>query len=162
MALRVVRTEKHEPGSLPGEDIRDPVLECREYRRSHLKKDDEVGLMCIGVQPGEALGEIRIDVQFEAHPDAPDHYNLCMKGQNKLLSESSEWLKKIFDELGGDWDVEIDAVPCPDAKNEPVALEQVSSILNGTAIEIVDGSVGSNGIQLSLSHDSETLHENEA
>ena len=99
-------------GKLPGPDMVNREIEGDNARRG-LK--DKEGHLCVSVQPGNELGELHVSVQFEG---PKGKYDLCMEGQNDLLLKSGEWLKEILSNFDLDWDVTIEAQPCPKASVE--------------------------------------------
>jgi hypothetical protein len=105
-------------GPPPGPDMVEHTIESPVYRRGFKPDDAEI---CIGVQPGDELGQIFINVQLEG---APQQYNACIQKQNDILKDASQWLTEIFGEFGADWEVDITALPCPKATDK-LELEKV-------------------------------------
>jgi hypothetical protein len=54
-----------------------------------------------------------------------------MSGQNDLLIKGSEWLRDLLGNLGADFEVAIDAEPCPKAVT-PLRLTDAVARLEGT------------------------------
>lgn len=113
------------------------TIESREYRKNFQPNDAEI---CIGVQPGDELGQIFINVQLEGavpKEGATDQeqkqlYNSCIQKQNDILKDSAQWLTEIFGEFGADWEVNITALPCPKATDK-IEVEKVALRLENKA-----------------------------
>jgi hypothetical protein len=92
----------------------EPKIANHEYRRAHIKAPEE-GLFCVSIEAGEELGELYFNTQFEAQPDEPDAHELCNRGQNRVLIETSDFLKDFLEEIsagGVDWEATIITTPC--------------------------------------------------
>jgi len=116
----------------------EPTIESREHRGKF--KPDEAEI-CIGVQPGDELGQIFINVQLEgavpkltaSDQEQKQLYNSCIQKQNDILKNASHWLTEIFGEFGADWEVNITAMPCPKATDK-IELEKVALRLENKAV----------------------------
>lgn len=128
---------RYHNGRPPGPDMVEHTIESRDYRR-HFKPDDAE--ICIGVQPGDELGQIFINVQLEGavpkntatDQEQKQLYNSCIQKQNDILKDASQWLTEIFGEFGADWEVNITALPCPKATDK-IELEKVALRLENKA-----------------------------
>src|ERR1017187_8437528 len=72
--------------------IENPVL------RVSLGKNE--GNISITVLPGEHLGELSINVQFEGKSG---EHEICLKEQDTLLQEAADWLNEILSDFGCDF-----------------------------------------------------------
>jgi hypothetical protein len=108
-----------------GPGMVDKKIEADEER---MKLVPGEGNICIGIQPGDQLGELYINVQYEGPKGMTD---LCMKGQNNLLVTASDWLKDIFSEFDGDWDVTVEGVPCPKTSLN-LAINEATHVLDNS------------------------------
>ncbi len=127
MALTVSRSRIHLPHvpaeRLPGieystdpapRELVDAEIESEEYREQNLDAKLKEGILCITVAPGDALGEVAVNVQFEG---AVGQWDECVGRQGAVLADSLAWLRDFFSQLG-DFDASISASPCP--KADPV------------------------------------------
>jgi hypothetical protein len=97
----------------------DHEIEKHEFRENLASGE---GQLCITVEPGDdELGQISVGVQFEGQIGA---YNKCVEQQQLELEHAAAWLEAFFDQLGGDFEVSVAAVPCPKA-TDPLKLEGV-------------------------------------
>ena len=108
----------------PEPDMRNTDIEDDDYR---MRLEDNTGNLCIGIQPGDELGEMIINIQFEGKKS---RWNQCMTGQNGLLLHASHWLADILGDLDedGDWEITLEAKPCPNA-DVVLELDAASQIL---------------------------------
>jgi hypothetical protein len=119
-------------------DVHDPEIEDREVRKTEithceagLRPGTKVGMLSFIIEPGEELGELYFNTQYEA---MPGEHDACQDGQNKLLLDGGAWLRELLDRIASDdavWDIEIHPVPCP-STNVPVPVERVVETLRGT------------------------------
>lgn len=123
MSISVKHTRKHEGrAALSRPEMPNTEIESRESRARLATEQADV---CIGIEPGDELGQLFVNVQCEG---AVEQYDICMKGQNELLIKASEWLHDLFGNSGADWEVRIDAQPCPKAK-VALDLERAAAVL---------------------------------
>jgi len=112
-------------GTPEGPKMVDETIKADEVRMP-LNKDE--GNLCIGVRAGNSqIGELYVNVQFEGPKGQAD---LCMAGQNDLFLHSSEWLKEIFSQFPDNWEVDIEAEPCPKTKIK-LQIDQAAQVLEG-------------------------------
>jgi len=97
-------------GQLTASDLVDRRIEDKRLRE-RLKEDE--GNISITVLPGERLGELSINVQFEGKSGA---HEICLQEQDDLLQHTAEWLSEILSDFGCDFEAEIEALPCPHAE----------------------------------------------
>jgi hypothetical protein len=83
------------------------------------------GKISITVMAGEELGQVSINVQFEGKRG---RYDFCLQNQGELFEAASGWLGELLAELGGDFDVRIEAKPCPHTE-ERLPLRRAANIL---------------------------------
>jgi|GEM_PF-3846965 len=118
-------------GTAPGPDLVNPEIVEHEHRRD---LDTGEGIICIAVRPGETLGELYVNVQFEGQIGK---YEDCMAGHNRLLLQASDWLRGALEQLlpqDATVDVELVASPCPDAKTRPPVENAALTILEGRIV----------------------------
>jgi hypothetical protein len=120
-------------------DLHDPVLEDREVRKDAISDCEastglKVGMMSVSIEPGDELGELFINTQYEA---VPGEHDACQRGQNQLLLDGSAWLRELLEKISQplvDWDVEIYPVPCQQTR-VPVPVERAIDVVNGTRVQ---------------------------
>lgn len=99
---------------ISGGSLREPDLIDRDIEdgsvRSKLDKDQ--GNIAITVLPGENLGQLSVNVQFEGKSGERE---ICLQEQDKLLQEAAVWLEDILSDFGCDFKADIEALPCPHA-----------------------------------------------
>jgi hypothetical protein len=137
MSVKVKSVAVHHPGdikarpsgiphhrtTLNGPDVRNTDIEDDELRGG---LDPEEANICVAVVPGDTcIGDIHVGLQFEGKKGL---YDVCMRGHNDLLGDTAGMLKELFDELGGDWEVDMASQPCPFA-DVAVDLEMAQAIL---------------------------------
>lgn len=115
----------------PGPRLRDETIESRTYRSKYTSPGE--GMICISVEPGDELGQIVVNIQFEGPAGQHDQ---CIRQQNGILKEASEVLAEFFGEMGADFQVRIGSVPCPDAM-EKINLAAVVNRLEGRVEDAV-------------------------
>ncbi len=116
--IEVERTDVHEStASLPRAELVDHEIEAHCYRKGF---EADEGVFCVTIQPGDELGQLHVNVQFEG----PIHnYEFCMDNQNDVLLNVAEWLRDFLvgeEGLGGDFVVDLDGAPCPEAEQRLV------------------------------------------
>ena len=142
MSIKVVHkavyNREMEPGKRSIPPSGNPDASAAEMPNRSLEADDlrnrlkdNEGWLCVGVQPGSELGEVYVNVQFEG---PKGKYDVCMAGQNHVLTTAASWLEEAIGELGGEYDVAIESEPCPKA-TVPVAIETTARILERRSIE---------------------------
>jgi len=116
-------------GRMGGPEVHDPRLESHEVRKNLHGRE---GKICLGVRAGEKLGDISIAIQFEGPVDTghgePD---LCMEGQNALLTKASDWIAEVLGDLDAEFEGVIEAEPCPKA-TKPLAVQEAAQIMSQT------------------------------
>ena len=127
MSIHVTKTEIHAGDRLSGEDLADHDIEKPENRESY---PEDQGQICLSIRPGTQLGQLYLNVQFEAKTGSSER---CMQGQNEYLKNTAEWLKEILTELGGHWDIALDGLPCPKTPAIPIKLAEAAGVLQGEA-----------------------------
>jgi hypothetical protein len=101
---------EYSQGQFPHEDMIDKRIESPENRET---LNDGEGEIAITVQAGDKLGELSFNIQFEG---PRKQYDFCMQGQNELLLNTCDWLRDILGEFAVDFDIKIEAKPCPMAE----------------------------------------------
>jgi hypothetical protein len=96
-------------GTLPADDLIDQVIEDEKVR---IKLDRDEGNISVTILPGDRLGDLCVNVQFEGKSGERE---LCLQEQDMLLQHASEWLADLLDEFGCDFEASFDARPCPHA-----------------------------------------------
>ena len=115
-------------GRPKGPNLTNGEVESHDFRFGFDKED---GVICIRVMPGEALGEVYVNIQYEGPIDrGKGEPNLCMKGQNDTLLRVSAFLKDLFGDVAGKWKLSIDSQPCPKA-DDPPRLHEAAAVLEG-------------------------------
>lgn len=94
-------------GELTHPELIDEVIEDKKFRSGMLPN---AGNISITVLAGEELGDISVNVQFEGKHKL---YDQCLRNQGDLFDAASVWLGDLLEELGGDFDIVIEAKPCP-------------------------------------------------
>lgn len=97
-------------GVLAAPDLADKAIQDERIRQG-LKRDQ--GNISITVLPGERLGELTVNVQFEGKSGERD---LCIGQQDALMQEAGDWLESILGGFGCDFRASIRALPCPKAE----------------------------------------------
>jgi hypothetical protein len=83
------------------------------------------GNICISIAPGDELGELTFNVQFEGRRG---DYDFCLDHHNKLLQDVAQWLQDILAAFGTQFEVELESRPCPKTEKR-VALDLAAQIL---------------------------------
>ena len=109
-------------GGLSEPELIDTEIEDRERRR---RLAATAGNISITVVPGSELGQVSINVQFEGKHGK---YDLCLENQGELFTEASGWLSELLAELGADYDVRIEARPCPNT-DKRLPLKHAAEII---------------------------------
>ena len=111
----------------PEDDLPRPEMVNKEIEdpeeREKIPKGE--GNICISIQPGEELGELTFNVQFEGRRG---DYDFCVENHNELLLHVSDWIGELLSELGTDFDVFIDSKPCPKTEQR-VEVDLAAQIL---------------------------------
>jgi hypothetical protein len=104
---------EYKTGPVAGPALKNLEIECDSVRLA-LRHDNEQreANICITIQPGEQLGQLRICTQYEGKKGETES---CLNGQNDLAMKVSEWLEDLLGDATEEWDVVIDAEPCPKA-----------------------------------------------
>lgn len=95
------------PGELRIPDAINKDIEDSDFRRLIPLGHGEI---CITVMPGDELGELSFNVQFEG---TKGEHEFCLRQQDALYQDVSEWLGQVLAELPADFEAEIEARPCP-------------------------------------------------
>ena len=111
-----------ETGDLSHPETVDKEIEDSEYRS---KLPVDAGNISITVLALEELGDISVNIQFEGKRGL---YNECLRNQSELLDAASGWIGEFLEQLGGDFDIVIEAKPCPFA-TERLPLKRVADNL---------------------------------
>lgn len=74
------------------------------------KIPEKEGNICITILPGEHLGELSFNVQFEGRYG---DYDFCLNEHNELLLSVSEWIQELFGELATNFEAVVESRPCP-------------------------------------------------
>src|SRR6185436_144590 len=91
---RAAGVEYLKGGQLTEPGIVDRRIEDKVLRMT-LEKDE--GNISITVLPGDQLGQLSINVQFEGKSGEHD---ICLKEQDALLQHAAEWLDEILSDFG--------------------------------------------------------------
>ncbi len=105
-------------GSCPGTEMKSQVLESDEVRKG-LKETE--AYLHIAVLPGEALGEIFVNVQYEGQKGLTEQ---CMKGQNDMAAAVADFVGEVLGQAEGHWEYALDSQPCSKATEHFVAPVQ--------------------------------------
>ncbi|HEX3045584.1 MAG TPA: hypothetical protein VHY08_12570 [Bacillota bacterium] len=125
---------KYQTGELGPPFVHDKRLEMPLVRKGLRGEDGEI---CLGVHAGDELGDISIAIQFEGPMDTGNgEPDLCMKGQNALLLQASEWLSDIFGQFGVEFEGVIEAEPCPKATTTLV-IQEAAQILELGKVDVI-------------------------
>lgn len=113
----------------PKGNLSNPELVNREIEDANVRAQIPVGQgkISVTIQPGDELGDISLNVQFEGTRGA---YDFCLKNHNELLFHVSEWMKEFLENLDADFDITIESKPCPKTANR-VELDLAAQILQG-------------------------------
>lgn len=109
-------------GDIPTPELIDRAIEDREERRQIPANG---GLISITVLPGDEVGQLAVNVQFEG---PYGDYDLCLENQGDLLKAASTWLGELLKELGGEFDIRIVAKPCPNT-DKRLPLKHAAALL---------------------------------
>lgn len=85
------------------------------------------GNICVSIQPGDELGQLSFNVQFEGRRG---DYDFCLDEHDKLLLHVAEWVKDLLSELDADFDVTIESKPCPNTERR-IEIDLASRIMEG-------------------------------
>lgn len=111
-------------GDLTKPEMVNRAIEDPEVRS---KIPPEEGNICVSIQPGDELGQLSFNVQFEGRRG---DYDFCLNEHNTLLLHVAEWVKDLFGELDADFDVTIESKPCPKTEQR-IAIDVASRLLEG-------------------------------
>lgn len=106
-------------------NMRNTTIESGAAREALRQVNLNYAKLCISLKPGKRLGQVHVCVQYEA---AKGERNSCIEGQNDLAIAVSEWMRDVLGEANGQWDVQIEAVPCEKAdvpNNAPAVARTV-------------------------------------
>lgn len=113
-------------GALRHQEAVDKEIEDAKFRTG---LDDGAGVVSITVIPGDELGQFSVNVQFEGRRTGQQReYDFCLEQQGALLIDASKCLGELLRELGVDFEVEIEAKPCPHT-NLRLPLQQAANLL---------------------------------
>lgn len=85
------------------------------------------GNISITIAPGDELGELSFNVQFEGRRG---DYDFCLQHHNELLEQVSDLLAEILSDFGADFEVKLESLPCPKTELR-VQLDLTQQILEG-------------------------------
>jgi hypothetical protein len=120
-----------EAGDLRNPELVDKAIEDPETRSRLASNQGEISITVVA---GDELGQVSINVQYEGKRGL---YDVCLQNQGELFEVASGWLGEFLGELGADFEVEIEAKPCPKtAKRLP--LKQAAANLEVRSIEEVN------------------------
>ncbi len=111
-------------GDLTCPEAVDTAIEDPESRS---KLPANAGNISLTVVAGDELGDITVNIQFEGKRGLHDQ---CLRNSGSLLDAASTWLGEILGELDGEFDLEIEAKPCPHAA-ERLPLKRAAENLVG-------------------------------
>jgi hypothetical protein len=115
-------------GGLRHEDLVDRDIEHTSLREG-LPIDE--GNISITVLPGERIGELSANIQFEGKSGERE---ICLKEQDELLQYATEWLSDILSGFGMEFHAEIEASPCPHAAAR-IRVDLAARRLEGAKIQ---------------------------
>ena len=98
----------------PPDGLVDHAIEGHDQRR-HLRPGE--GILCLTVAPGDALGAVAVNVQYEGPIGAWDE---CVESQDQALGQALTWLEDFFASFAGDFEATLHHVPCPKASGPTV------------------------------------------
>jgi hypothetical protein len=104
---RAAGVEYLEGGQLAEPELVDRRIEGKALRMM-LEKDE--GNISITVLPGDQLGQLSVNVQFEGKSGEHD---ICLQEQDALLQHAAEWLDEILSDFGCNFRAQIESLPCP-------------------------------------------------
>ena len=120
----------------PPRDLADRALENRATRQTKINDAEAkapgaaLGILCVTIEPGDELGELYLNTQFEARPG---DYEGCQAGQNELAKAGAGWLRDLIQRIapaGAEWTIDIHSEKCKEAQTEP-PVETLIRVLEG-------------------------------
>jgi hypothetical protein len=97
--------------------IRDALKESKTAHEPDEPQKAGLGIQCVTIEPGDELGALYLNTQFEAWPG--EHAD-CQAGQERIAIQGGEWLKAFLEQLTDgaaqpDYVVNVHWMPCPGA-----------------------------------------------
>jgi hypothetical protein len=125
---RIAGVEYVKNGGLAEPELVDKRIE-NEVLRMRLPKDE--GNISITVMPGERLGQMSVNIQFEGKSGERE---FCLKEQDTLLQHAADWLNDILSDFGCDFKARIESLPCPHAEAR-LQIDLAARRLEGAQLE---------------------------
>ncbi|MBN1138316.1 MAG: hypothetical protein JXM73_17135 [Anaerolineae bacterium] len=115
-------------GCLSRPELVNRTIEDRKVRAAI---PEGAGRICISIQPGEKLGQMCFNVQFEGRREEgrPELYDFTADRHNELLLAVSDWLQSLFGELGTDFVADLESSPCPETDHR-IFLDLAAQVLD--------------------------------
>lgn len=111
-------------GTLSKPELVNREIEDAEVREGIPRGD---GKISISIEPGDELGDLSLNVQFEGKRG---DYDFCMENHNQLLLHVSEWMNEFLKELDSDFEFILESKPCTET-TQRVELDLAAQILQG-------------------------------